>query len=69
MTAFSSYDTTDSSITTMRSNAETMLASLSEKDVRSKTSDVGDDWVVVAISPLMPRAQNITHNYVDIYIN
>ena len=43
----------------MRSNAETMLASLSEKDVRSKTSDVGDDWVVVAISPLMQRAHQL----------
>ena len=45
----------------MRSNAETMLASLSEKDVRSKTNDVGDDWVVVAISisPLMQRADQL----------
>ena len=36
-----------------------MLASLSEKDVHSKTTDIGDDWVVVVISPLMQRAHQL----------
>ena len=49
-TAFSSYGPTDGSITAMRANADAMLASLSEKEVRSKTSDIGDDWVVVVLA-------------------
>ena len=59
-TAFSCYGTSDNSIQSLQTNAKAMMAQLQERHVLAMDENVGGDYVITLLSPIMQRAHSLT---------